>query len=428
MKKHAVVCPAKILLPAEGTDMKKWAVVACDQFTSQPEYWQETEKTVGDAPSTLRLILPEAYLEQEGVAQRTEKIHETMQDYRANVLTQEVDGFIYVERDTGRDEVRQGLVAAVDLEEYSFEKGAKPLIRPSENTVVERIPPRLAVRKGGCLEAPHIMMLLDDEEQSVIEPLAGCKTHMKKVYDTDLMQGGGHITGWAVTDGLLVTQLMNALKELSSQEKFDEKYPAAKGEAPIALAVGDGNHSLATAKAYWEEIKKTLTPDQMENHPARTCLVEIVNVHSKAIEVEPIHRVLFGAKLEDVMAKAKAFFTENGCKLDAQEGHTFTLCDADNSEKLVVGDAKWPIPTGTIEAFLTDYLDNTPGVKVDYIHGEDTVRQMAKRDAVGILLPDIEKGDLFRGVVLGGVLPKKTFSMGHAEEKRYYMECRAITE
>ncbi|MDO5602324.1 MAG: DUF1015 domain-containing protein [Oscillospiraceae bacterium] len=427
MREHNVIYPAEILLPEAKTDMEKWAVVACDQFTSQPEYWQETERLVGDAPSTLRMILPEAYLEAPGVAEKTRRIHDVMQQYRSQLLLRKINGFVYIERDTGRPEKRAGLAAAIDLEDYSFEKGAKPLIRPSENTVVERIPPRLAVRKGGCLEAPHIMMLLDDASCSVIEPLAGYKNDMELLYDTPLMQGGGSIRGWAVTEKALVEKLQAALRELCSQEAFDRRYPAAAGQPPIALAVGDGNHSLATAKAYWEEIKKELPQEQRETHPARYCLVEIVNIHSPAIEVEPIHRVLFGAQLEETLAAAKQFFAENGCGMDAGEGHRFVFCADEDESVLTVNAAKWPIATGTIEAFLTHYLAGHPDVRVDYIHGEDTVRRMAAKGAVGVVLPEIEKGDLFKGVVLGGVLPKKTFSMGHAEEKRYYMECRAIT-
>lgn len=427
MSQHNVIYPAAVLLPDKGTDMQKWAVVACDQFTSQPEYWEETERLVKEAPSTLRMILPEAYLEEPGAEEKIARIHTAMDTYRKTVLAREINGFIYIERDTGRPEKRAGLVAAVDLEDYSFAKGAKPLIRPSENTVVERIPPRLAVRKGGCLEAPHIMMLIDDEKRSVIEPLAACKSEMEQVYNTPLMQGGGHITGWAVTEKTLVERLQTAMRQLCSQQSFDEKYPGAAGQPPIAMAVGDGNHSLATAKAYWEEVKKDLPQAQQQAHPARYCLVEIVNIHSPAIEVEPIHRVLFGAKQEQVLAEARAFYEENGCVTSGGEGHAFVFCGAGCETALTVSKPKWPIPTGTAEAFLTHYLTAHPEVKVDYIHGADTVRKMAQKGAVGILLPEIKKGDLFRGVVLGGVLPKKTFSMGHAEEKRYYMECRAIT-
>ena len=300
-----------ILLPAPQTDMGLWPALACDQFTSQPEYWQKAEALTQNAPSTLHITLPEAYLESPDVDGRIAAIHTAMADYRARVLTRGVHGFVYVERAT-QSGVRQGLVGAVDLEAYSYEKGSAPLVRPSENTIVERIPPRLAVRRGAPLETPHIMMLLDDAACGVVEPFAKKKAALEKLYDTELMLGGGHIAGWAVTDAADIAAVENAVAALGTQAAFDAKYPDAAGRPPLAVAVGDGNHSLATAKAHWEEIKAALPPAARQSHPARWCLVELVNVHSPALGIEPIHRAVFGVSMTELAGAFLSFAARHG--------------------------------------------------------------------------------------------------------------------
>lgn len=424
---------ADILLPGAETDMGLWPVLACDQFTSQPEYWRKAEALTQNAPSTLHITLPEAYLESPDVDGRIAAIHAAMTDYRARVLTRSVHGFVYVERTT-QSGVRGGLVGAVDLEAYSYEKGAAPLVRPSENTIVERIPPRLAVRRGAPLETPHIMMLLDDAACGVVEPFAEKKTALEKLYDTELMLGGGHIAGWAVTDAADIAAVESAVAALGTQAAFDAKYPDAAGRPPLAVAVGDGNHSLATAKAYWEELKAALPPDARESHPARWCLVELVNVHCPALGIEPIHRAVFGTSMAQLTDAFLSFAAQHGaqaCGMAAAQ-QTFCFVDAASAQPGAaervecLKNAPWPLAVGTMDAFLTDFLAAHPDVKVDYIHGADNVRALARAGAVGVILPNFAKSDLFRGVVLGGVLPKKTFSMGHAEEKRYYLECRQI--
>ena len=293
MKPASCFGPAHILLPREDIPLEKWGCVACDQFTSDRAYWERADAAVGSCPSTLRLILPEVFLGDKDAAQRVERIHAAMDAYSRDVLTRAVDGFVYVERTEQSGRVRQGLVGKIDLEAYSYEKGSRPAIRPSERTVTERIPPRMTVRRGAALETPHVMMLADDPGCTLIEPIGAHKSALKKLYEGELMQGGGHIAGWAVEDPALLAQIEAALAGLGSQKAFDAKYPQAKGAAPLTLAVGDGNHSLAAAKACWEELKPTLTPEERENHPARWCLAEVCNVHSPAIEIEPIHRVLF---------------------------------------------------------------------------------------------------------------------------------------
>ena len=425
--------PAKILLPDERVPLGQWACVACDQFTSQPEYWAKAEAIAAGVPSALHLVLPEAYLETETDAQRSRRIaqiQQTMREYQADVLTRSVTGYVYLERTEQSGRIRQGLVGVVDLEAYSYQKGALPMIRPSESTVVERIPPRMAVRRGACLELPHVMMLADDAAQTLVEPIGRVKNSLPKLYEDELMLGGGHIAGWAVEDPALLAQIEAAVAALESQGAFDAKYPAAAGSAPMALAVGDGNHSLATAKACWEELKATLPAGQWADHPARFCLAEVCNVHSDAIEIEPIHRVLFDTDAAAVRAALQNYCSANALALGKGQGEqTFTFVCADHSEVLHFAAPNHPLTVGTIDGFVFDYLAHNPSAKVDYIHGENSVAQLCReKGGVGLLMPPFDKGDIFKGVVLGGVLPRKTFSMGHAEEKRYYLEARLITE
>ena len=430
MNQTSCFSPAHILLPAEQIPLEQWGCVACDQFTSDRSYWERAAEAAAGSPSALNLILPEVYLEESDVPARVAKIHETMEDYAHNVLTRAVDGFIYVERTERSGRVRQGLVGKIDLEAYSYAQGARPAIRPSERTVEERIPPRMAVRRGACLETPHVMMLADDPACTLIEPIGARKNELRKVYEGELMLGGGHIAGWAVEDPALIAQIEDALAVLGSQEEFDKKYPDATRRDPLTLAVGDGNHSLATAKACWEELKKTLTPEQAENHPARWCLAEVCNVHSPAIEIEPIHRVLFNVDCATVLLSLITWSDANmvGCCFGGSKKQPFTLAGPHMANVLSFEDPTEPLTVGTIDDFISDYMARHPEAKVDYVHDEPAVRALCKQGAVAFLMPPFAKSDLFRGVVMGGVLPRKTFSMGHAEEKRYYIECRKITE
>ena len=430
MNKTPCFSPAHILLPSEQIPVGQWGCVACDQFTSDRSYWEKAAQAAAGGPSTLDLILPEVYLEEDDVDARISAIHAAMDDYTRNVLTRAVDGFIYVERTEQSGRVRQGLVGRIDLEAYSYAEGAVPAIRPSEHTVESRIPPRMAVRRGARLETPHIMMLADDPGYTLIEPIGEKKEQLRKVYEGDLMLNGGHIAGWAVEDPALLAQIDSALNALGSQEAFDARYPQAKGGAPLTLAVGDGNHSLASAKACWEELKKTLTPEQAENHPARWCLAEVCNVHSPAIEIEPIHRVLFNVDCATVLLSLITWSDANmvGCCFGGSKKQPFTLAGPHMANVLSFEDPTEPLTVGTIDDFISDYIERHPEAKVDYVHDEPAVRALCKQGAVAFLMPPFAKSDLFRGVVMGGVLPRKTFSMGHAEEKRYYIECRKITE
>lgn len=419
--------PAEILLPRPGTPLDPWACIAVDQFTSQPDYWRKAEERAAGKPSTLHIVLPEAYLGTAQEEERLRSIRATMEEYRNNLLTRRLNGFVYLERTQMDGTIRQGLVGAVDLEAYSYEPGARLAIRPSENTVVSRIPPRLKVRRGASLETPHVMMLADDPDQTLIEPVAAHKMELPLLYDGDLMLDGGRLRGWAVEDPALIDGIQQAIAALGDTRRFAARWPAAADEPPMVLAVGDGNHSLATAKAYWEELKPTLTPEQRKTHPARFCLAEVCNVHSRAIEIEPIHRVAFGVDAPTLRQAMAQWLVRQGAQLtESAAEQTFVLVGEGTETTLGIENPPDPLTVGTVEHFLGAFLADHPEITVDYIHGADTARSMAGANATALLMPEFAKADLFRGVVLGGVLPRKTFSMGHAEEKRYYNECRSL--
>lgn len=409
--------PAQILLPAAGVKPETWACIACDQYTSEPEYWEKAFAVAGDAPSAIRLILPEYNLKNS--ESLIPQIHSTMADYLAQgLLTPAVNpGFILCER-TIASGTRLGLVCAVDLEQYSFEKGSLPLIRPTEQTITDRLPPRLKIRRGAPVELTHIMILIDDPDRTVLEPLQADKAALRQVYDFDLMMNGGHLAGWAVDSAEKLAQVDRSLNALMD----------TKGEHPLLLAVGDGNHSLATAKAYWNEIREGLSEAERENHPARFALCEIVNIHDEALLFEPIYRILTGTTRSAVMADWKAYAEAKGMSLAADgSDHRFTVVSTDGEETVAVLNPEGAIPCETIQKFLDAFLAKHPEAGIDFIHGEGSLRALAaKPETVGFLLPDIDKHSFFRDVEKLGVLPRKTFSMGEADEKRFYMEAKRI--
>lgn len=409
--------PAQILLPAAGVKPETWACIACDQYTSEPEYWEKAFAVAGDAPSAIRLILPEYNLKNS--ESLIPQIHSTMADYLAQgLLTPAVNpGFILCER-TIASGTRLGLVCAVDLEQYSFEKGSLPLIRPTEQTITDRLPPRLKIRRGAPVELTHIMILIDDPDRTVLEPLQADKAALRQVYDFDLMMNGGHLAGWAVDSAEKLAQVDRSLNALMD----------TKGEHPLLLAVGDGNHSLATAKAYWNEIREGLSEAERENHPARFALCEIVNIHDEALLFEPIYRILTGTTRSAVMADWKAYAEAKGMSLAADgSDHRFTVVSADGEETVAVLNPEGAIPCETIQKFLDAFLAKHPEAGIDFIHGEGSLRALAaKPETVGFLLPDIDKHSFFKDVEKLGVLPRKTFSMGEADEKRFYMEAKKI--
>ena len=415
--------PANILLPREGTDMAKWAVVACDQFTSQPEYWAEVDRIAGDAPSTLRLILPESNLNDAGVEKDIDAINVAMADYLAQGVFQELPAsVIYIERSQSDGSIRHGLVAAVDLEHYDYTPGSGSLIRATEGTVLERIPPRVRVRKDAPIELPHVMLLIDDPQRTCIEPITAAAGTMEKVYDFDLMMKGGHLIGWRLSEGQM-DALADALEGLASPQAMEEKYGLASA-APLLFAVGDGNHSLATAKTCYENLKKVTPESEWASLPARYALVEIVNLHDEALQFEAIHRVVFGVEPEKLIAAFKAFYP--GAHEGEGEGHTVAYTHAGGQGFLTVPDPKVQLAVGTLQNFLDAYLKEHGG-EVDYIHGAEVTDELGGRPGnIGFKLPAMGKDQLFKTVIADGVLPRKTFSMGHAQDKRYYVEARKI--
>lgn len=411
---------ANILLPKD-VDMTKWSVVACDQYTSEPEYWKEVEQVVGSGPSTLNLILPELYLENDDVKDKIKKINEIMEEYLDDGIFNEYkDTMIYLERIQKNGKVREGLIAMVDLENYSYEKGSQTLIRATEKTVVERIPPRLKVRRNASLELPHIMILIDDEKKNIIESLKNKVTSEDVIYDFDLMKYGGHIKGYKLSNEV-ISCVENGLEKLMDKDYFEKKYNV-KDKGVLLFAIGDGNHSLATAKANYENLKKTMSEEEYLNSSARYALVEVVNLYSSALEFEPIHRVIFNTDVNNLVEELYEFYEIN----EEGNGEYFELVTKDFDKKLYISNPKSNIAVGSIQIFLDDYLKNHSG-KLDYIHGDETTRSMGSEEGnVGILFETIPKENLFKTVILNGTLPRKTFSMGHSYDKRYYLEARKI--
>ena len=418
--KNLCFSPADILLPdfktASGT---AWAVIACDQFTSEPEYWEEAARTVGSAPSALRLILPECYLSER--ATRVPAINSAMRDLLAtDFLKTHENAVFYLERTCPDGRVRRGLVGKIDLECYGYGATDTLPIRSTEGTVLDRIPPRVEIRRDAPMELPHVMLLIDDAEHRVIEGIAA-KTEGPVVYDFDLMAGGGHVRGVRLTDAEC-SAIDAELVRLSSPEEQTKKYGAA---SPVFLfAVGDGNHSLASAKATYEELKAKIGAEAAANHPARYALAEVVNLHDEALDFEPIYRVVDGADAKDLLAAFAAFAEkEKDPSIAPQE---FTVITADHEEELTLP-ALHVQPVGTLQKFLDSYVASHPEVEIDYIHDEESLRALAARPgSIGFLFRGMEKSDLFPSVAASGPLPRKTFSMGHARDKRYYLEARRI--
>ena len=398
--------PAEILLP-RVEEPEKWAVIACDQFTSQPEYWLQVRQTVGGAPSALKLILPEAELRGDQT-ERVAAIHREMEEYlRDGLFDVYEQAFVYVERRLRDGSVRPGLVGAVDLEAYDYREDADSPIRATERTVEERIPPRKQVRDGACLELPHVLLLCDDEKQLILEPLAEKKTQLPLLYDFELMAGGGRVSGWLV-QGAEARRLETALAAYQERRS-----------GGLAFAVGDGNHSLATAKACWEERKSTLPESEWAACPARYALVELENLDDPCHRIAPIHRIIRHTDVSALLRLAEE-------RIGGTDGGTIRWCSGAQSGSLRLDASLGQLPVAVLQRFLDEYLAENPG-EIDYIHGDETLVALAQEaDALGFLLPAIAKSSLFKGISADGVLPRKTFSMGQAEEKRYYLEARKI--
>ena len=413
---------ADILLP-DIKDMEKWAVVACDQYTGQPDYWERVKNTVGEAPSALNLILPEVYLEEQDVDARIEKIHAAMKEALDNKLFKEYkNALIYIERTQSDGKIRKGIVGMIDLEEYDYRKGSTSAVRATEATVVERIPPRIKIRTGAPLELPHIMILIDDEKKTVIEPCSDFTADKVPVYDFELMENGGKIKGY-ILDEEHQARVFGALDLLSDNKVFNEKY-GLKDYPTLLFAMGDGNHSLATAKEFYEQLKRENPDKDMTNHPARYALAEIVNLHSDALDFEAIHRIVTEVNPEKLMSEMKKALDLSGDPSD----QPFTAIFGGSKKSYYIHMPSSQLSVGSLQDFLDGYLKENGG-KIDYIHGKDVLKQLAaKENSIGFILPDMKKSELFPTVIKDGALPRKTFSMGHAEDKRFYVECRKITE
>lgn len=415
--------PADILLP-QGCDYDKWSVVACDQYTSQPEYWQRVEERVGKAPSSLRLILPESCLDGPSVETDIMEVNNTMTRYLREGIFRELGGaMIYVERTLHSGRTRAGIIGMVDLEQYDYEPGNAAPVRATEGTVLSRIPPRVAVRKNAPIELPHVLLLADDPGRTVIEPLAGCKGRLEPLYDFELMEQGGHLRGWLL-DGAEKARVAAALTALADPAAFRAKYGLDQTAAVMLFAVGDGNHSLATAKECYERQKRLTPPEKWAELPSRYALAELVNLHDLSLEFEPIHRVLFGVEPEEVLSALRAAYP--GVHLGPGEGHQLAFFHRDGAGVLTVPQPRHQLPVGTLQIFLDGYVQEHK-CRIDYIHGADVARDLGGRPGnLAFLLPAMGKEELFPTVIHDGVLPRKTFSMGEANDKRFYLEARKI--
>ncbi|MCW8929953.1 MAG: DUF1015 family protein [Gammaproteobacteria bacterium] len=432
----------EILLPNKSVDLHKWSVVACDQYTSQPDYWSEVKTTTDDQPSTLNVIFPEVFLEDSDGDERIKSINTTMQQYLDDgiLAPMKTNGFVLIDRKTSQAPSRKGLVVAIDLEQYDFNKGSQTLIRATEGTIVDRLPPRIKVRQDAAIELPHIMVLIDDPERTVIEPLF--KQEPEELYNFELMMDSGHLKGYAIDTPELIKQVADALEHLASSEVFAKKYDA-EGKDVLLYAMGDGNHSLATAKAIWEKIKEDADDVQSEmNNPARYALVELVNIHDEGLQFEPIHRVIFNVNPEQLLKDMHSHFSGNFniCRCESEEEmkkrasevanidsvHVIPFNDATGYGYIQIENPVFTLELATIESFLNDYLEANGG-KVDFIHGDDVVNELGVKEGnMGFFFPPISKHSLFKTIIFDGALPRKTFSMGEADEKRFYLEARKI--
>jgi hypothetical protein len=426
----------EILLPKNGYDMTKWSVVACDQFTSQPKYWENAMNLVGDAPSTLNLILPEVSLETPREEELVFEINRDMKKYLdENILVKQKSGFVLVDRKTSIAPSRKGLVVALDLERYDFREGSETLIRATEGTIVDRLPPRIKVRKDAPLELPHIMVLIDDPDKTVIEPLF--EMDLEKIYDFELMMESGHLKGYRVENENIINSIAEKLAKLADPEIFNQKYNV-ENQAVLLYAMGDGNHSFATAKAIWEELKKSGNPtEEIMSHPARYALVELVNLHDKGLEFESIHRVVFNVNTKDLFEKMDAFYSAQGSELsikkveseqETENAHVVSFVTGNETGALIIKNPKLILEVATLQSFLDSYLENNKQAKIDYVHGKEVVSELGSKPGnVGFFLEPMSKHALFKTIIFDGALPRKTFSMGEADEKRFYLECRKIT-
>ena len=428
-ERTAVAIP-QILIPSKACDLKKWAVIACDQYTQDEAYWRRVEAFTRGAPSTMHITLPEIYLEREDAPARISAIKAKMREYlEGAVFAPPLRGFVYVERKTPRGPARRGLVCAIDLERYDWRAEAKAEVRASEETIAARLPARIEIRRGAALESPHIMLLANDPGKTLVEAagkMAKDEGQGSPLYQTELMEGAGSITAWALAEEAHLAKVADALFFLAEKS-------ALQDGSRLLFAVGDGNHSLATAKAFWEECKKA---GAGASHPARYALVEVVNLYDEGLAFEPIHRVIFSAKLDalaEFIAKkiganpqeANSFSEALEFTLAAKERAAFALAAGERA--LLFRAETGEIAAAIVQSALDAFLRDNGGSSIDYIHGaNEAARLSAMEDTVAVIMPPMAKESFFELVAAKGALPRKAFSLGEADEKRFYLECRKI--
>ena len=407
-KNNTIFSPADIVLPVFSSDpaqMTKWAVIACDQFTSEPEYWEKCRELVGNSPSTYNYIMPEAYLESDSEAKHSLIIKKSMSNFDSD-STQCINGVIYVKRTLPNGSVRHGLVGKIDLEAYNYIKGSKSAVRATEATVIERIPPRSKIRAEATVELPHILILVD-EQVGLFETAEQLSKELTPIYDFDLMLGGGHIQGY-LFDGDNLDMILDRICEHESTDK------------ELKYAMGDGNHSLAAAKAHWEGLKKS---GAELTHPSRYALCELTALSDASLVFEPIYRIVKNCDVDDFVADLESITNSKG----GEQGITLLA----NGEKrdLYFTNPSHALTVGSLQNFIDDYVACHPGVTCDYIHGEESLEKLTHAPGTaGFLFDGMDKRELFPYVESYGELPRKTFSMGEAESKRYYLEMRKITK
>ena len=433
----------EICLPREGIDLTKWAVIACDQFTQDAQYWEAAKQIAGAAPSALNLILPEIYLGEKDLEQRIAAIRQEMAAYIASgILAAPKQGAIYVERETPFHPRRRGLLLAVDLERYDWKPDSRLLLRATEDTVPERLPPRMAIRRDAPLEIPHILLLIDDRDDSLLPAIADAACAKPPLYQTTLMLNGGSISGWGVDGESQWGQLAQGLETLARQAQ--ERYCADAGESPFLFAVGDGNHSLAAAKAVWEEYKACHPLEaNLERHPARWALAELVNLYDPGLAFEPIHRILFGPQAQELL---ECFSRPNSGGLPGfsyrrvdSAAELSRLVNSQGQQRSGIGliaggdhilmeTTMRDLPVSLLQPPLDALIQRNPEYEIDYIHGEEELLRLTgpSQRCLGLLLPPVAKEGLFETVAHSGPLPRKSFSMGAGIEKRYYLECRRL--
>lgn len=434
-----------ILLPKKDIDLHNRAVVACDQYTSEPEYRNKVANKVWNEPSTFHITYPEVYLEEPDKIERINRIQANMEKYISEWILEDIwKCMILVDRKSSHAESRKWLILALDLEAYDYSRESQTLIRATEWTVIDRLPPRIQIRKDASIELPHIMVLIDDENRTVIEPLFTNINKYEKLYDFDLMMNWWHIKWYKISDEESFNQIISAIENLSKKDVFQKKYNVWDDKWVLLFAMWDWNHSLATAKAIREEKKKNLTEEEKSNHPSRFALVEIVNVHDEWLKFEPIHRVLFNVNPTELLSEMTAFLSKLWCSVSIQQFNSKEKMKAETKKSdwnnhyinfvfewkywtITIWNPKLNLEVWNLQLFLDDYLKSHPTTKIDYIHWEETTEKLwSQTNNIWFWLPIMDKNDFFKTVVVDWVLPRKTFSMWESEEKRFYLECRKI--